>query len=192
MVEPTTKKRLEYIIGGKEMDFLKEILGEELFEQVTEKLGGKKLGIVNDGSWIPKAKFDEVNEAKKKLEAALEELKANGASAEELQKTIENYKKELRNVKINYELKSKLREHKAKYEDLLLGKFDLEKIVIGEDGKISGIDEQLASLKENYADLFVVEEEKPKVTGKTPEDKGKSKDPEKKDPFLEGFMKGLK
>lgn len=51
---------------------LKEILGEELFKQVEEKLGDKKIAITNDGSWIPKSKFDEIikekNEYKKQLE----------------------------------------------------------------------------------------------------------------------------
>ena len=41
-------------------DFLKPVLGEELFEQVNQKLAGAGLNLVNtaDGSYVPKAKFD--------------------------------------------------------------------------------------------------------------------------------------
>ena len=37
---------------------LKEILGEELYNQVSQKLGDKKIDIINNGQWIPKSKFD--------------------------------------------------------------------------------------------------------------------------------------
>ena len=54
---------------------LKELLGEELFEQVNEKLGDKhKIDIVNDGRWIPKSKFDDVNEEKNKYKEQIKGL----------------------------------------------------------------------------------------------------------------------
>lgn len=53
---------------------LKEILGEDLFKQVSEKLGDKKLGIINDGSWIPKEKFDKVIKEKNTLKEQLEQI----------------------------------------------------------------------------------------------------------------------
>ncbi len=53
---------------------LKEILGEELFEQVSEKLGDKKIDIVNNGSWIPKEKFDKVIKEKNTLKEQLEQI----------------------------------------------------------------------------------------------------------------------
>lgn len=43
---------------------LKELLGEDLYNQVVEKAGDKKLAVVNDGNWFPKEKFDEVNNTK--------------------------------------------------------------------------------------------------------------------------------
>lgn len=43
------------------MEELKKLLGEELYNQLVAKLGDKKIDIVNDGRWIPKEKFDQVN-----------------------------------------------------------------------------------------------------------------------------------
>lgn len=39
----------------------------------------------------------------------------------------------------------------------LSAKFDKSKLTIEKDGTIKGLDEQLASIKENYNDLFVPE-----------------------------------
>ena len=39
---------------------LNELLGDELFNQIQEKLGDKKL-IINDGNVIPTTKFNEIN-----------------------------------------------------------------------------------------------------------------------------------
>lgn len=53
---------------------LKEILGEELYNQVQEKLGDKKVDVVNSGQWIPKEKFDKVINEKNNLKKQLEEI----------------------------------------------------------------------------------------------------------------------
>lgn len=52
---------------------LKELLGEELYSQVVDKLGDKKL-MVDDGNFIPKHRFDEVNNQKKELKAEVDKL----------------------------------------------------------------------------------------------------------------------
>ena len=38
---------------------MKELLGEELYNQVKEKIGDKEM-FINDGSYIPKKKFDDL------------------------------------------------------------------------------------------------------------------------------------
>lgn len=178
---------------------LKELLGEELFNQVTEKLGDKKIDIVNDGNWIPKDKFNSLNETKKDLETQLNtanttiaDLKKANKDNEELQSKIQQYEKDLETLKAESETKIKnltldnaiklaLKDNKAKFDDLLIGKVDREKLVIKEDGTIEGLDEQIKGLKETYKDLFVEP-----VSGATPNNKGQS-DTGPKDPFLEGF-----
>lgn len=122
--------------------------------------------------FIPKARFDEVNETKKELEQQLKErdkqLKELGEKVkgnEELEKQIkdlqeankkakEEYEAKIKNLTLDNAIKLALKEHKAKYEDLLVGKFDKSKLTIKEDGTIEGLDEQIKALKESYKDLF--------------------------------------
>ena len=162
---------------------IKELLGEELFNQVSEKLGDKKL-IVNDGSYIPKSKFDEKNE----------ELKSTKAKMDELQKSVEGldtYTKE------NEELKSKVEALKTEYEqfkseadtrvqsiqkkqaierglnkananpdtiDLLINQFDLESIQLDSKGEIVDWDNHVQPIKESRKSLFG----EVKITGDKP------------------------
>lgn|GEM_PF-2928489 len=47
---------------------LKEIVGEELYDKLMEKAGGKhKIAVVSDGSWVPKQKFDRVIKERKRM-----------------------------------------------------------------------------------------------------------------------------
>lgn len=55
---------------------LKELLGEELYKQVIEKTGDKKIALVSDGNWIPKEKFNELNENTKDLKKQLKDRDA--------------------------------------------------------------------------------------------------------------------
>ena len=64
----------------------------------------------------------------------------------------------IRNLTLDGAIEKALSGAKAKHVDLLSTKIDREKLIISEDGKISGLDEQLTGLKETYKDLF--EEEK--------------------------------
>ena len=67
------------------MKLLREKLGEELFNQVKEALGDTKI-MFNDGSFIPKSRFDEVNESKKLLE---DQIKAKDKELKDLGKKFE-------------------------------------------------------------------------------------------------------
>lgn len=83
---------------------LKELLGEELYSQVKDKIGDKKL-MIDDGNFIPKSRFDEVNNQKKELKEEVdtlnktlqsnakdfEALKKSAQGNEELQKQLEEY-----------------------------------------------------------------------------------------------------
>lgn len=127
--------------------------------------------------YIPKARFDEVNEAKKKLETdakehekQLSELKSSAGDNEELKKQIaslqeENKKKEdqyqadLKELSLNNAIKSVL-SGKAHDDDLVTTMFDKTKLILGDDGKVTGLEEQLKSLKESKPFLFKTEENK--------------------------------
>ena len=153
------------------METIQELLGEELYNQVSKKIGDKKL-ILNDGSFVPKNRFNEVNELKNNLQEQLTErdnqLKELSKSVKgnedlllqikELQnankETTETYEKKIRDLRLDNEIKLKLKESKAKYEDLLIEKFDRDKLIINEDGTVEGLDDQLAALQTTYKEMF--------------------------------------
>ena len=159
---------------------------EQLLELgLTEEQADKVLNLHKEvlSGFIPKARFDEVNETKKELEQQiqerdnqLKELQKKAKGNEELEKRIqelqetnkatkEQYEAKIKDMTITAAIQSKLTD--AKYPDLLLTKFDQSKLSIAEDGTVLGIDEQLAVLKEQYKDLF-----KPDLRGREPNNIG--------------------
>ncbi|MDF2486731.1 MAG: minor structural protein [Herbinix sp.] len=148
---------------------------QKVMDAYTESLKG----------FIPKTRFDEVNETKKDLEQQIKdrdnqltELNKKVKGNEELEKTIKDlqdantntkteYEGKIKELTINTAIQAKLTD--TKYPDLLATKFDKSKLVVGADGAVSGIDEQLITIKETYKDLFT-----PVVTGKDPFNKDKT------------------
>lgn len=159
---------------------------EQLIEMgLTEEQADKVLAAHKEvlAGFIPKARFDEVNETKKDLEQQirdrdkqLKDLQEKVKGNDELEKTIkelqeankatkEQYEDKIKDMTITAAIQSKLTD--AKYPDLLLTKFDRSKLSIAEDGTVLGIDEQLTALKEQYKDLF-----KPDLKGREPNNTG--------------------
>jgi hypothetical protein len=152
---------------------LKELLGEELYKQVKEKLGDKKVIINNDGSYLPKSKFDEKNEEVKLLKEKLTahekqakdtetllkdnaELKTKFEALQTESKTqLEARDKQISHITKKTALSRALAEKKAKHADLLMKEFDFDKIEL--DGeKIKDFDKLIAPLTEKYADMFEI------------------------------------
>lgn len=120
--------------------------------------------------FIPKARFDEVNETKKDLEkqiterdTQLKDLNAKAKGNEDLEKTIKElqeankatkteYETKIKDMTISSAIQAKLTD--TKYPELLMGKFDKSKLSVADDGTVVGIDEQLTAIKETYKDLF--------------------------------------
>ena len=123
---------------------------------------------------VPKEQYNTLAETKKKLDAGiaerdkqLEELKkidAEGLKAEierlqeENKAATEKYEAELKDIQLANAIKLAVA-GKVHDEDLVSGLVDKTKLIIGDDGKIVGLDEQIASLKENKAFLFKSEDE---------------------------------
>lgn len=169
---------------------LKELLGEELYNQVAAKLGDKhKIAVVSDGNWIPKDKFNEVNEAKKQLEADLKErdkqladLKKSAGDNEELKRQIEQLQAD--NKKKDEEYQAKIKDMavtsaiklavagEVHDPDLIASLLDKTKIEVDENGAIkAGLDDQLKALRESKAFLFVEKQDKgPQFKGVNPAD----------------------
>ncbi len=70
---------------------LKELVGEEAFKKVEADLGKKDL-IVNDGNYIPKEKFDKVNDDLKALRNEKEKLTTDLKTAQDDLKKIQDDK----------------------------------------------------------------------------------------------------
>jgi len=165
----------------KKEDFIKLGISEDLAEKVAEAVAEYLKG------FIPKSRFDEVNEAKKQLEAdikkrdeQLEELKkidAEGLKAEieklqqENKAAKEKYEAELKQLQLNNAIEKALIAAKAKNIKAVRALLDIEKIEL--DGEnLKGLEEQVKKLKESDDSKFLFDiEEK---TDKQPIFKGLS------------------
>ena len=164
-------------------DLLKLGLTEEQAEKVlsanTEQLKG----------FIPKARFDEVNNAKKQAEKDLSErdmqletLKNSTGDIETLKNTIkqlqdenkaskEQYEANISKIKLENAIDNALGNAKAKNSKAVRALLDMEKIKF-ENDNLSGLDEQLKALKEAEDSKFLFEEikepTKPSFSGVEP------------------------
>lgn len=120
---------------------------------------------------VPKDKFNEVSEAKKQLETdikardkQLEDLKKSAGTNEELKTQIATlqadnkakdteYQNKIKDLTVTNAIKLAISE-KAQDVDLVAGLFNKEKLIVSEDGKITGLDEQLKTLQTEKSFLF--------------------------------------
>jgi len=155
-------------------EFLKGLgLTEEQIKSIMAE-NGKDIEAEKEKS---KAATTELEDTKTQLKTAnttITDLKKNNGDNEALQTKVKEYENTIKTQKTDYEAKVRnltldsaiekaLTGAKAKHTDLLSTKIDREKLLISEDGKVSGLDEQLKGLKETYKDLF-----EEKISGPTP------------------------
>lgn len=158
------------------MDKLKELLGEELYNQFIAKVGDKKV-LIDDGTFIPKHRLDEVIAEKKSLaeqiksyETDLTGLKEKAKGNEELTATIAKLQSEKEQAKTEAE-KAQVKTRKEfalkeallnagvvsdKARNLLSKEFDIEKLELEESGSVKGIAELLKPIKEDktFSSMF--------------------------------------
>ena len=131
-----------------------------------------------DGAYVPKDRFNEVNESRKQLETTvkdyegqLETLKASAGDNEALKVQIaelqeqnkkkdEEHQEELKNIKLTNAFKLILAES-AQDSDLVASLINKEQLILGEDGKVTGLEEQIKTLKQEKAFLFKEEKKEP-------------------------------
>ncbi|MEH7236761.1 phage scaffolding protein [Bacillus sp. JJ1562] len=154
---------------------LKELLGEDLYNQVMQKAGDNKVAIVSDGNWFPKEKFDQVNNDNKDLkkqisdrDTQLEELKTKATGNEALQTQIQQLQDDNKKIKGDYEakiqqqafdhaLKDALGAAKVRNPKAAQALLNLEAIKLDGD-KLLGLEEQLKTIKESDPYLFAEED----------------------------------
>lgn len=163
------------------MDFLKEILGEELFNQVAEKLNAHngneankdkqiKLANLGSGEYVGKAKHDALQAQFDSKDQEL--IKANGLIAE-LQKaakgdeTLQNKVKEYQDqaAQLQKQLNDTLIESGLRIAFMEAGGVDIDYLIykakngekaleLGEDQKIKGVDDIVSGLKTSSPNQF--------------------------------------
>jgi len=138
----------------------------------TDEMAQKAMDIIREElkGYIPKSRFDQVNEVKKDLEKRLSSLEARIEEADsimfthqELEKILQDFwrnssalKKEqeemMKDVLIRTVVRTKV--VNAGYADLLTGKLDKSKLTVTPDGTLTGIEEQLAEMQKVYEGMF--------------------------------------
>lgn len=146
-----------------------------------------------DGAYVPKSRFNEVNEEKKTLQATvserdkqLEDLKKNAGDNADLKEQIKNLQEANKKAAADYEQKIKDTKLDAAIKiavgssaqdvDIVAGLIDRSKLILGDDGKVAGLDEQVKELQTSKAFLFKTD------TGKPPYQPNGGGDPQK-NPF---------
>lgn len=148
------------------MEILKALFGDEAltFEQFAEKVNNAadvKLGNLAGGQYIEKEKYDDVSNQLKTANANLEGYDPDWQT--KLAQSQADGEKKLNDYKFEQSVESAI--NNAGAADLVSVKanLDMSKIAQGEDGKITGLDEQLAELKTNKPFLFKSDEPQKKL-----------------------------
>lgn len=162
---------------------LEQLIALGLSEEIAKKVLAAYEAAIKD-KFVPIARFNEVNEAKKQADETikerdkqLKELAEKAKGNDELTKQIKelqdaneaakkDYEAKIKDLAITSAIQSKLTD--TKYPELLVTKFDRSKLSVAANGTVLGIDEQLKTIKEQYKDLFV-----PPVTGRDANNKEK-------------------
>lgn len=147
----------------KKEDLIAMGLTEEQAKKVMDSL---------DGNFVTKARFNEVNEENKTLKQSvadrdkqLEDLKKSSGDNAELKKQIEalqqqnaDQKKahdaEMAQLKLDNAIDAALTAAGAKNAKAVKALLDTSKVKLGEDGKLTGWDEQLTAVQKSDSYLF--------------------------------------
>jgi len=152
-------------------------LTEEQAKKVLESL---------DGNFVTKTRFNEVNEENKTLKQSvadrdkqLEDLKKSGGDNAELKKQIEALQQqnseqkkahdaELTRLKLDNAIDSALAAAGAKNAKAVKALLDVSKVKLGDDGKLTGWEEQLAAVQKTDSYLFAEQTKQPVFKGFQP------------------------
>lgn len=179
------------------LDWIQTIIGdsytEEMDTAICKELGQRFVSKTDFNSKLEEIKG--LNSQITERDSQLKKLKDSAGDNEELKNQIQKLQDENKNAKSNFEkeindlrfasaLDNALLKAKAIDTDLVKVKLDKESLKLNEDGTLSGIDEQLKSVQENFGFLFESAQET-KIEGITPVESGGNQT--ESDPFLQGF-----
>ena len=162
------ENKLNEIIKNEEvLSRITELLGENL-EEVENLLDGENILNV-----VPYSRFKEVNDAKKTFETETKNLKTKLTKLsndenltpeqwdEKKKEIIKEYDAKIKGIEADFEnykrdsyIKDTLSKSNCKYIDLIISKIDTNKMEKNDKGEYLYLDEQIATLKETYPDMF--------------------------------------
>jgi hypothetical protein len=180
------------------MEFLKEILGEELYKQLETAVNAYngneankdkqiKLANLGGGEYVGKGKYDalqaQLDGKTTELDTAnglIAKLKKGTKDNEDLQGEITGYEQqvqqlqaELEKTKLENAIQLALRDAKAIDPNYmafkLREKYKPEELTLDENGKVKGMDDKLAGLKTQFPNQFESAGAKKVVENKLPE-----------------------
>ena len=153
----------------KKEDLIAMGLTEEQAKKVMDSL---------DGNFVTKTRFNEVNEENKTLKQSvadrdkqLEDVKKSSGDNAKLKKQIETlqqqnaeqqkaHEAELKQLKLDNAIDTALTAAGAKNVKAVKPFIDTTKIKLGEDGKLTGLDEQLKEVQKTEGYLFAEKQQK--------------------------------
>jgi hypothetical protein len=159
---------------------------EDLIAMGLTEEQAKKVMDSLDGNFVTKARFNEINEENKTLKKSvsdrdkqLEDLKKSSGDNAALQQQISDLQKqnadqqkahdeELAKLKLDNAVEIALSGAKARNGKAVKAMLDMSKVKLGEDGKLSGFDEQIEALKKSDAYMFDVQQTQQQFTGFQP------------------------
>lgn len=168
------------------MEFLKDVLGEELYNQVAAKLKGNdkiKLANLAEGGYVGKEKFDAAQTTIVDLQKQLKDrdsdiagLKKSTGDNEALTKQLtelqgkyktdtETLSTKLKDNALNSALELGITKAKGKNSTAIKALIDKSKLTLKDDGSVDGLDALLEGVKTSDPYLFTVEETKPQGNG---------------------------
>ena len=144
--------------------FLEDMgLTKEQVDSVMDE-NGKDVNAAKADLESVKKERDQAKEQLSDRDKQLEDLKASSGDNETLKKQIadlqeankqkdKDHAEEIKNLKLDAAIRAALGDS-AQDADLVAGLIDRSKLLLSDDGKVTGLDEQVKTLKENKAFLF--------------------------------------
>ena len=143
-------------------EFLKSKgLSDEQIADILKATGEDVM--IDDGKAA--ARTTELEEQLKTANDTIKGLKKDNVDNEALQQKVTEYeeqiktlekdsKEKIRSMALDNAISGFLKENKAKYPDLLASKFDRDKLMVDEQGQVSGLGEQGKQLMDQYKEMF--------------------------------------
>lgn len=203
------------------MEFLKEILGEELFKQFETAVNAYngseankdkqiKLANLGGGEYVGKGKYDalqaQLDGKTTELDTAnglIAKLKKGTKDNEDLQGEITGYEQQVQQLKVELEktklenaIQLALRDAKAVDPNYMAfklhEKYKPEELTLDDNGKVKGMDDKLAGLKTQFPAQFESSGNKKVIENKLPDNQGGGDSVTKEDFAKMGYQERLK